>query len=211
MATLAALATLAGVLLGGSWTGPLDQAVAAALLDSRGHPVGGPVLVEVARDVTALGSTTVLALVTFVGTLALLLYRRRELALRFAAVVLLGWPVPFVLKLLWARPRPQSALGTVEVFTHSFPSAHAFVSALVYGAVALFLIRALPAPLSLRRAAFILAILLTFAIGLTRMHLGVHHPSVVVGGWLFATAWLLLAELVLGRRASPLGPGPQAA
>ncbi len=109
---LAIGAILAGVLLGGSWTSSWDQALAASLHDARGHPLGGPVLAEVSRDVTALGSAVVLALVTAAAALGLSLSRRTGDALRLLAVVLTGWPVPFALKLAWARPRLRARVAS---------------------------------------------------------------------------------------------------
>ncbi|HEY7016078.1 MAG TPA: phosphatase PAP2 family protein [Streptosporangiaceae bacterium] len=104
-----------------------------------------------------------------------------------------------------ARPRPPAAAWLAEPEGFSLPSRHTTMAALAAGATA----RALGAGGPARRAAPVLA---AAGVGASRVCLGVHWPGDVAAGWLFAEAWLLLADhLAPGRAAIPPGPGTRAA
>jgi undecaprenyl-diphosphatase len=162
--------------------------------DAR-EPVGPPWLAEAARDVTALGSVSVLALVVFMVSGFLLLVRRwRTLALVVGSTVG-GALVNALLKRLFARPRPTVVPHLTQVLTESFPSGHAMLSAIVY-----LTLGALLAQLVERRRlkAYLVGVALglTLLIGLTRVYLGVHYPTDVVGGWMAGLGWALVTALV---------------
>ena len=169
------------------------------------EPVGLRWLVEVARDVTSLGSPTVLALVVLAVAGFLGLVRRwRTLALVVGSTVG-GGGVNTLLKGLFARPRPTVVPHLSWVLSTSFPSGHAMLSAIVY-----LTLGAQLAQLVTRRRLQVylvtVAAVLTLLIGLTRVYLGVHYPTDVVGGWLAGVGWALLAALV-ARGAWRRSPG----
>ncbi|MEV7211919.1 phosphatase PAP2 family protein [Kitasatospora cineracea] len=128
---------------------------------------------------------------------------RRAAAVLLAPLVWLVWLVAGQLlrqglMRAFARPRPPVADWAFDASGFSFPSGHAFTSALSAGLLALAVARARP---SAARAATAVAALFTFVIGLTRVYLGVHWPLDVLGGWLLAAAWLALGAWLLGLRA----------
>lgn len=92
------------------------------------------------------------------------------------------------LKLFYLRLRPSLVphLDTV-IANQSYPSGHATNAAVVYLLVALL------APPALRPRLLMGAVLLTFLTGLSRVMLGVHYPSDVIGGWMLGSAFALLA------------------
>jgi undecaprenyl-diphosphatase len=96
----------------------------------------------------------------------------------------------------FARPRPPAADWATPVTGHAFPSGHSSSSAMAAGLLAWGLLRALP-PLAGRLAAAV-CVLAAAAIGFTRVYLGVHWPSDVLGGWLYAGLCLTLALPLLG-------------
>lgn len=162
------------------------------------QPVGPRWLAEAARDVTALGSPAVLTL----GVLAVagflgLVRRWRTLGLVVGTTVG-GGVVNSVLKGLFARPRPTVVPHLAWVVSESFPSGHAMLSAVVY-----LTLGAQLAQLVTRRwlQVYLVTVAgaLTLLIGLTRVYLGVHYPSDVLGGWLAGLGWALLAALVARR------------
>jgi len=140
------------------------------------------------RDVTALGSFAVLSLLFLAAVGYLAAYRDHWTAVRIALPILSGWMLSETLKAIVGRARPGLAT-TVEVFSASFPSGHALLSMISYLTVGLIL--AERAPTSLARALCIaVPLILTFAIGLSRLYLGIHYPTDVIGGWLLGLAWV---------------------
>ena len=97
-----------------------------------------------------------------------------------------------LLKWLLHRPRPLVYFGLAPAVNYSFPSGHAFVGTVFNGLLAAILCDLFP-----RRRAYIVAAAaaLVLAIGFSRIYLGYHYPTDVLGGWLAAAAWLAMARL----------------
>lgn len=171
---------LAMLLSGG---GALDRSLEQAL-----YAGGRPPLILVARIFTFLGEPTVLVGAGF-AVAAWLWYRRRgRFALALLLVILVGRGLTEVQKFAIARGRPTIEPHLVAVKTYSFPSGHATSSMIFYLTLALAL-----SPPPSRRIFAAGAILLSLAIGVSRVMLGVHWPSDVVGGWSFGLLWVLVA------------------
>lgn len=148
------------------------------------------------EGLTAPGLSTVriaLALPVFV-----LLVRRRAMptaAWVMAAVVFVA-PLTEVLKELFGRVRPDFEEGGARYETLSYPSGHASgVATLV--TVALILAWPLLSA-GARRAWAATGAALVVLVGLTRMWLGVHYLSDVIGGWFLGISWTLLTAVLLG-------------
>ncbi len=178
-----------------------DQSVLAATM-TDGHPLGPAWLQEAGRDVTALGSFSVLGLVTVATVGYLLLVRRRGQAWLMAVAVLGGVGLSSVLKLSFDRPRPDIH-GAVRVFTSSFPSGHATVSTVTF-----LTLGAMLANFGTDRRSKIyvmgVACFLTIVVGLSRLYLGLHYVTDVASGWCVGGAWAILcwaAARHLPRRA----------
>ena len=170
----------------------------------------GPWWLELAmRDVTALGSTSVLALVALAALGYLVILRRWGTALMLACAVAGGLVASHALKLLIERPRPALVPHGVPVLTLSFPSGHATMSAVVYLTLGALLASLQP---SRRAAVYLLAVavLLTVLVGFSRVYLGVHWPSDVLAGWALGAAWaaacLLVSQWWRGRWATSARP-----
>ena len=145
--------------------------------------------------------------VLFLAVLAWLIRRRAWpiAAWVLTAVVLLG-PLTSALKALFGRIRPDFDEGGARLESLSYPSGHASGIA---GLVAVGLILAWPvlSPRA-RRVWVVVGVAAVLLVGLTRMWLGVHYLSDVVGGWALGTAWSLAVALVFdalpgGRGALP--------
>jgi undecaprenyl-diphosphatase len=100
------------------------------------------------------------------------------------------------LKYAFHRERPPVFFGT-EPASYSFPSGHALCSFCFYGVMAGLIAARVRSP-ALRIAVWALAALLVIAIGVSRVYLGMHYPSDVIGGYLAAAVWVS-AMLVLDR------------
>jgi undecaprenyl-diphosphatase len=195
-AALLAFAKLAGEVLEGE-TRAFDRAVILALRapGDPADPVGPRWLEEVARDVTALGSHAVLTAATLAVVGFLALAGKRGAAVLVAISVGGGTALSSLLKLGFARPRPDLVPHAVEIYTASFPSGHAMLSAVTYLTLGALLMRVQP---RWRLRAYILAIaaLTTLLVGVSRVYLGVHWPTDVLAGWCIGAAWALLCWLV---------------
>lgn len=100
------------------------------------------------------------------------------------------------LKLIFAVPRPGDETLVPLPLSFSFPSAHSFCSLVIFGLIGLLIFRALYARGVARNVAMapgIVLVVFAIFIGLSRIYVGVHWPSDVLGGWLLAGAWLAFA------------------
>lgn len=151
-------------------------------------PIGPAWVQEAARDITSLGSITVLAMITFAVSDYLFLARKYAAAWLVLVAVFGGIAVNDLLKLAFARPRPDVVHPAVRVFTYSFPSAHAELSAVTYLTIAALLALSQS---SFRIGAYfiVLAAFLTILIEISRVYLGLHYPTDVLGGWCIGIAW----------------------
>lgn len=178
-------------------TARIDRALLLALRSSADptDPLGPPWLEEAGRDLTALGGMAVLTLVSVAAVAYLALRRLRGRAVLVAGSVLSGMLASQILKWFFERPRPDLVPHAAPVFTASFPSGHAMMSAVVYLTLGALLARVEPAR---RMKAFVLAVAVSLAVivGVSRVYLGVHWPSDVLAGWTVGAAWALLWWLV---------------
>src|SRR5579871_803473 len=158
-------------------------------------PIGPPAFQEAARDVTALGGVVVLVLLTTSTVIFLALDGKRHMALFVLASVGSGLVVSVLLKQLFQRPRPDLVPYATYVSSTSFPSGHSMMSAITYLALGALLARSQERKL-LKAYFLLIAVLLTFLIGVSRVYLGVHWPSDVVAGWTAGAVWALSCWLL---------------
>jgi undecaprenyl-diphosphatase len=178
-------------------TGAFDQRILLALRNPAdlADPIGPPWLERAASDITALGGVPVLGLVTLVATGFLLIIRRRAIALLVLASAAGGTAVSFALKLFFARVRPDLVPHQVDVFTSSFPSSHAMMSAMIYLTLGALLAR-VQKQRRIKAYIMIVSVLLAILIGTSRVYLGVHWPTDVLAGWMVGSAWAMLCGTV---------------
>ncbi|MFO1152397.1 MAG: phosphatase PAP2 family protein [Rhodospirillales bacterium] len=196
---IAALGMAAAGALGFIWladavgegsTHALDTHLLLALREpgDPGNPIGPAWLEETARDITALGSNGVLALAVVTGCLFLFLSHRPRTAVLLLLASGGGLLLVGMLKELFERARPDLVPHAARVFTSSFPSSHAVMSAIVYLTLGALLARAQP-DRRLKIFFALLAVTLTLLVGSSRVYLGVHWPTDVLAGWCIGTAW----------------------
>lgn len=164
-------------------SGRLDRTVYEALY-AGGHPA----LVAIARFFTALGEPTVLIAAGVLVCLWLWYVGKGRLGLILLAIAMVGRGLSEAQKTWIGRVRPGLEPHLVAVKTQSFPSGHANSSMIFYLTLAL----ALASGTRWLRPAIAAAILMSLLVGLSRVMLGVHWPSDVIGGWSFGLLWVLL-------------------
>jgi undecaprenyl-diphosphatase len=202
----AALAALAGaavqltVLVAASWH-PLVSADGDLARAAHRRAVGHPGLTRACRVLTdwVWDPTTMRLLCA--AAVVWLVWRRsaRLLALWVAATCALGTLLQQSLKALVGRPRPVWPDPVDSAHYAAFPSGHALTATVVCGLL-LWLLRRYGAGRVLWRTAVTVAVVSVVGVGLTRVWLGVHWPTDVVGGWLLGAVTVALAVLTYEHR-----------
>lgn len=142
------------------------------------------------RVLTYVGSPAAALVISFIA--CVVLYRRRRLAeVALLTVVLAGGELlNVILKLAFHRPRPEVAF--LHLDTYSFPSGHAMLSTAAYGTLAYLAWsrwRTMPARVAVVLGAVVLVGLISFS----RLYLGVHYLSDVLGGAAGGVFWLAVS------------------
>ena len=177
----------------------LDQQILEGLYAMR-----NPEAVQVLIRITELGSTM------FIGGLALcagLIFLLRGKVAYFTglAISVAGSAAAvFLLKEIIHRARPDTMFQAYLETGFSFPSGHAAMSLALYGFLAWFVWRRIPRT-GWHVAALPAAAILIGTIGFSRMYLGVHHASDVLGGFLVAGLFVWLAAIVTRKILSLTG------
>ena len=127
--------------------------------------------------------------------LAAALSRRVRLALIVAVVLVAATLFTDLFKDFVARPRPPGE-PLVSASGYSFPSGHAVNSTATYGLLAVIAWRS-RLPLAIRRVAVVGGVMLPLLVGLSRIALGVHYPTDVLGGWLAGVTFIALAATLI--------------
>ena len=145
-------------------------------------------------DLTALGGPTILGLVVCIVAGFLLLEGLNRPALVVVVASASGEIVNRLLKDAFLRPRPTIVPHLRDVISPSFPSGHAMESAIIYLTLGAMLMRIAKGRLA-KIYCLAVAILLTFLVGVSRVVLGVHYPTDVIGRWIIGFMWASLCWL----------------
>jgi undecaprenyl-diphosphatase len=155
-----------------------------------------PLATTAALETTALGTGTVVIMMTVVAGMFLALTDQRKAALLLVVATIGGLALNLLLKLHYHRPRPQIFPWATNVVSTSFPSGHAMNAVVVYGTIA-YLAARLSRRLSVRVTTQVLAVVVAIAICVSRVYLGVHYPSDVLGGAIVGAAWAMFCMAAL--------------
>lgn len=167
------------------WLGVLDAEIGMDIIEDRNN-----LLTPFFIGITELGGVPFSVLFVILISLYLLFKKkRRDLAVWYVLTIALGAGLlNQLLKFLFQRPRPTIE-HLVEQGGYSFPSGHSMGSMILYGAL-VFLIVQLSRKRITKWIALACAAILVFLIGFSRIYLGVHFPSDVIGGYSLGAAWL---------------------
>lgn len=178
-------------------TAAFDRAVLLAFR-VPGNPaeaLGPSWLPAMVRDITAFGGLAALSLIVILTCTYWVIVGKRGAALLMLVSVVSGTLLSQALKWLFDRPRPDLVPNAPIELSASFPSGHAMLSAVTYLTLGVLLAR-IEANHRARIFFLAVAVLMTLLVGLSRIYLGVHWPTDVLGGWSLGAAWALMCWIV---------------
>ena len=170
------------------------------------------------KGISWVGRPPFLITVSAIAAIYVLRHNRLRLSLFIVTTGTIGGLVDTVVKVLVNRPRPEFENALAHAMGKSFPSGHAMSSTVVYGTLLLVFLPALPK--RSRRWVFAATVTLVLAIAASRLALGVHFLSDVIGGIVLGLAWLAASVAAFriwrterGRKPAPVlkGVEPEAA
>lgn len=148
-----------------------------------------PALNEAMLEITTIGSGIPLILMVIVAAVFLWFTKHHWSVLFLLLATGGGQVINRLLKAYFNRDRPSVVEWGHFVDTASFPSGHAMSSFIVYLTMAYLVARIAP-NVALKRFTWGLAIVMVLAVGFTRMYLGVHYPTDVIGGFIAGFGWV---------------------
>lgn len=160
------------------------------------YGIRSPALVALAKVFTFLGSLRFIGFLVVIAVASAIWKKANALAVTLVLVVLASKWLNALVKPLFQRSRPDLFSETAVPSTYSFPSSHAMVSIAAYGMLALVVARLRPA---LRLPAYVATTLLVMLIGISRILLGVHWATDVLGGFAAGAMLLLAGRIAIGR------------
>jgi undecaprenyl-diphosphatase len=161
------------------------------LLHAQALRIAHPWIAGVMRDFSGVGSTAVLAIGTLAMVGYLFLASTRRTALFAGASVAVGAMANSLLKTGFGRVRPDPAFADSIASGFSFPSGHTSMSAIVF--LTLGALFASTRPVRSEKYYILgVATVFTILVGISRVALGVHWATDVLGGWAFGAAWSIL-------------------
>lgn len=138
---------------------------------------------------TWIGSGIPVVIITILSMVVLYVFLRHRRELLFLGCVIAGSAIlNSLLKLMFQRARP-TIHRIIEVSGYSFPSGHSMAAFSLYGGLAFLIWKHIPTAAG-RVLMIIVSAMFILMIGMSRIYLGVHYPSDVVGGYFMSGCWL---------------------
>ena len=171
----------------------LDRQVLLSL-----HGRATPWLDRAALEVTALGDTVVVVVLALVAASLLWILGRRAYASLLVIAISGAAIINPLLKIIFDRPRPQvfEWRAHFAYTSQAYPSGHATISMVTFATLA-FIIHRLAERGTVSVAAAAVAAFVITLVGLSRLYLGVHHPSDVLAGYVVGFAWAVLCAVTV--------------
>jgi membrane-associated phospholipid phosphatase len=171
----------------------LDIAL-ANWIHSRANPTG----LRVSQIISELASPTTMGVIAVIGGAILLVRRRFTMLLTWATVFAGGGGLERLLKAVVHRTRPPFTPTPPVEQSLSFPSGHSMMCAIGVGMLLYVLTVPRHMPRPWRGVLIGFGVSAVLAVGISRVYLGAHYPSDVLGGFAFGVAWLALCIAISG-------------
>lgn len=163
----------------------MDEQVITAV-----HALRSPLLTQAMLDLSALGSFSVISTLSLLMLHQMVIRRHRQAMLHLLICLAGTGLLPQILKRIFNRMRPDDATALAQATGLSFPSGHAFAASAFYLTAAFFASRYLTRRLDMA-VSYFFALLIIGVVSFSRVYLGVHYPTDVLGGVLSGSAWAL--------------------
>lgn len=188
IATLLVLMPFLYLLLEVTTEGPLTVTDTEVAEDLHDIVRDSPVLIGIAKVVSFLGVPA--WFYVLIGGTAFYFWRkdRRRIAIYLVVTNLVGGAIDTIVKLAVNRPRPELEDPIAHAFGKSFPSGHVMATTVAYGTLLLVFMPVIPK--RWRIPAIVAYLLWIVLMALSRLSLGVHYVSDVLGGFVLGLAWL---------------------
>ncbi|MEK9129870.1 MAG: phosphatase PAP2 family protein [Patescibacteria group bacterium] len=167
----------------------IDQSVANFFYISRNIE-----LIKIFTIITFFGEWQIVAGMAIIFSFILLLYKKKMYILSLWITLIGSGIFSSIGKLIFHRLRPDTAFYIEDSF--SFPSGHATIAIAFYGFVIFFLCQMIKKR-EYKICILFLGLILIFAIGFSRLYLGVHFLSDVCAGYFLGAFWLFVGIIIL--------------
>jgi undecaprenyl-diphosphatase len=147
---------------------------------------------------TSLANPVVIIALQAVVLAVILILKRKRIAALFLGSVIAGELCSLFFKNILARVRPDEIFFHVARHGFSFPSGHALLATVFYGTLGFFLVHAVHKK-SHKMFITCLTVFVIFLVGISRVYLGVHWISDVVGGWLLGGGVVGIVMILFSR------------
>jgi membrane-associated phospholipid phosphatase len=158
------------------------------------HSFANPTLDRIMHIVTSLNNPDIVSIVAGVALIMLLWKRCYPEAKIFVIDCAGGVVLSYGLKSVFGKTRPDLWQSAIEEVSFSYPSGHALGSTVLYGFLAYLFATRFPRFSGL---IYLLAVTLIGAVGLSRLYLGVHWPTDILGGYGIGFLWLTFCITML--------------
>jgi undecaprenyl-diphosphatase len=165
------------------------------------HVRSSPLFTEFMAYTTQLGAIVALSFLSSGMILGFLFLKLKRAAALMTTNMVGAWILNDSLKLLFHRARPEPFFGILPPGDYSFPSGHSLCSFCFYGMITALFIRRIQNRAA-RGVIIGAAALIIAGVGLSRVYLGVHYPTDVLGGWSMALCWISFL-LMFDKREEP--------
>jgi undecaprenyl-diphosphatase len=191
------LALVVGVLAIWAFSALLDAVLDNAtlvrldmLVDAHIHSFETPAGLALFRVISRIGSPASMAVLGAVGAVVLAIRRERRMCVTWLAAFAGSAVLERALKVLVHRSRPAYAGAALARQSFSFPSGHAMGSFIGFGMLVYVVAAHWRMPRRIRLPLVVAACIMVLLVGVSRVYLGAHYPSDVLGGYAAAAAWM---------------------